>query len=215
MDNQYTRECFARVIASTQCPFAKKGQLHYGSTWTSQIEFSEQARIWTREMAKFTKLVPLTNPDGFVIGVLGKQTPGTLHELSHFVCHTLNDLTIQSRGSPLTKKEVTADGWQFSLQEIRMFLVVMSSVYPQTNSRYSPVPNSAFMFFQPEVAFDNFIPHSEHDPRTQRLKVVIRQDFIRAGKEYDIRITASSSEVSKYVKPLNLGDPIVEWWNDL
>jgi hypothetical protein len=44
---------------------------------------------------------------------------------------------------------------------------------------------------------------------------MIRQDFVRAGKEYDINIVANSSEASKYVKPLNLGDPAVEWWKDL
>jgi hypothetical protein len=215
MDNHDTRKIFADVIASTQCPFAKKGQVHYGSIWTPQFELSEQTLIWTHEMIAFVDVVPTINPDGFVIGALGTQAPDTLYELSHFVCHVLNDLTIQSRKSPLTQKEVTVDGWQFSFQKIRMFLVVMSSVYPQTNSRYSPVPNSTFMFFQPEVAFDNFMPHSEHDPRTRRLKTMIRQDFVRAGKEYDINIVASSSEASKYVKPLNLGDPVVEWWKDL
>jgi YqcI/YcgG family len=215
MDDSYTRKIFTDVIVSTQCPFAKKGRVHYGTTLIGQIEFTQQTKIWTQEMNSFIELVPVINPDGFVIGVHGEQSPKSLQELAHFVSNTLNELTIHSRGRPLQQNEVCAEGWQFSFCEIRMFLVVMSSVYPQTNSRYSPVPDSTFMFFQPEASFDNFMPHSEYDTRTQRLKLVIRQDFVRAGKEYDVTIVTSSSEVSKYVKPLNLGDSVVEWWKYL
>lgn len=71
------------------------------------------------------------------------------------------------------------------------------------------------MFFQPEASFDNFMPYSEHDQRTQHQKVAIRKTFVRADKEYDTTIVADSSEVAKYVKPLNLGDPVVEWWKHL
>ena len=215
MDDPNTRKLFANVITSTQCPFAKKGRVHYGTTWSGQIEFTQQTKIWTQEMTRFIELVSITNPDGFVIGVHGGQSPKTLHELSLFVCHTLNELTIQSHGNPLKQNEVCVDGWQFSFHGIRMFLVVMSSVYPQTNSRHSPLSHSTFMFFQPEVSFDNFMPHSVHDPRTQRQKKMIQKAFVSAGKEYDTMIVASSSEISKYVKPLNLGDPVVEWWKNL
>jgi hypothetical protein len=215
MDNPDTHKAFANVTTSTQCPFAKKGRIHYGTTWSGLIEFTEQIRVWTHEMTAFVQLVPTVNPDGFVIGVNGESSPKTRQELSLFVCRTLNELTIHSRGYPLTQKEVSTDGWQFFFRGIRMFLVVMSSVYLKTNSRYSPVPDSTFMFFQPETSFDNFMPHSEHDPRTQRQKAAIRNAFVRAGKEYDTAIVTSTSEVSKYVKPLNLGDAVVEWWKYL
>ncbi len=215
MDNPDTHKTFANVITSTQCLFAKKGQIHYGTTWSGLIEFAEQTKVWTHEITEFVQLVPILKPDGFVIGANGESSPKTLQELSLFVCRTLNELTVHSRGYDLSQKEVSTDGWQFSFQGIRMFLVVMSSVYPKTNSRYSPVPNSTFMFFQPEASFDNFMPHSEHDPRTQRQKKAIRNSFANAGKGYDITIATSTSEVSKYVKPLNLGDPVVEWWKHL
>ena len=215
MKNSVTQEFFSNIIDSTHCPFANKGTLNYGSLWPKQLELEMQIRIWNQEMTMFTDSVPTKNPDGFVIGAVGKQAPSTLHELTLFIRYVLNNLTIMSRGYHLTEKEVEENRWQFCFKGIRMFLVVMSSVYPRANSRYSPAPNSVFMFFQPEVAFNTFIPHSENDPKTQRLKEVIRRKFVCAGQEYDIDIVTNPSEASKYVKPLNLGEPVIKWWKDL
>lgn len=215
MSNQDMCARFADVISSTQCPFAKKGNLYYGSTWTPRLRLEEQVPIWAKEMVEFIRIMPSCNPDGFVVGGIGEQIPATIEKLSLFVSTVLKDFTTFDRGSPLLECEVAEHSWQFTFKGTRMFLVVMSSVYQSTNSRYSPIPESVFMFFQPEAAFDNFMPYHEHDPRTKHIKTRIRQEFVSAGKAYDVNIVTNPSEASKYIKPLNVGDPVVKWWKNL
>lgn len=206
---------FAEVINSTQCPFAKKGIIEYGSIWHGSLCLDEQIAVWGSELEIFVEKTINQNLDGFVVSGCGPQTPKTLEELSKFVCAVLSRLTQMSSGIPLKKRDIEQAEWQFLYKSTRMFLVVMSSIYDTTNSRYSPIPESVSLLFQPEKSFSNFMPHSEFDPRTVHLKGVIRRDFVTAGKVYDIAIVTNSLEAIKYVKPLYVGDEPIIWWKNL
>lgn len=205
-------QLFARLIKSTKCPFATKAQVEYGEMWSRDTDLPSMVHRWADELRTFVVKAHTAKLDGIILSGHGKHVPSDLHGLAECVRVILSGLTGLDRGTGLTQTEIEDPGWQFSFGGERMFLVTFASLYSANNARHSPVPDSMFMFFQPEFSFDHFMPYSEHDPRTHRLKAAIRRDFTSANMTYDLNIVGSCHEALKYIKPLNLDDPPVKWW---
>lgn len=210
--SENAEQLFIRLIKTTKCPFATKAQIGYGSVWRNGVDLTDMVPIWADEIGTFVATAHDSKLDGFILSGYGEHVPCNLEALAQFVRVVLFGLIKLDRGTEITSAEVEGLGWQFTFGGVRMFLATFASFYDVNNARHSPVSNSVFLFLQPELSFDRFMPYSEHDPRTQQLKAAIRSGFARAGVSYDQKIVESSSETLKYVKPLNLGDPSVEWW---
>lgn len=203
---------FSQIIKGTMCPFASKARVDYASLWDENTPLPDMIKLWHGELEKFSNAMHDSPFDGFVLVGVGDKIAQDIATLSEFVRTVLDGIAELDCGQTLDSQDIIQTDWQFTFSGQRMFLVTFASFYPENNPRHSSVNQSVIMFLQPEFSFDRFIPHSEHDPRTHRLKENIRRDFSLGGMPYDKSIVGSPHDPIKYIKPLNLGEAPVRWW---
>ncbi|KFZ32603.1 hypothetical protein JS44_00080 [Anoxybacillus flavithermus] len=69
------------------------------------------------------------------------------------------------------------------------------------------------MLLQPEFSFDHNGIHAGN-PKRELIKEKIRSKFRENGSEYNIDLVRQPLEVYKYVKPINIDDVPVRWWEE-
>ena len=104
----------------------------------------------------------------------------------------------------------------FKYSQLTFFITTFLPCYAEDNSRFTFGVQECFILFQPELsfAFKDLPPDTPRtawqNPKTSRDK--IRAAFRDAGREYLIRNTTAYPMCYDMIKPLNINDPIVEWW---
>jgi YqcI/YcgG family len=202
---------FENLRATTKCPFARVARLVGGS-------LSGRGGLERRILRLVPSLVRMTRDgrhrrlDGFVVHV-----PARLgSDLDRF-CQTFNRiLRILALHDPTGyncfEADILGEDWQFSFNETRFFVTAFGSFYESNHSRFSGRNDSGFIYFQPEYSFDHH-GISSSNPDRERLKKRIRDGFALSGAPYDVGLIRQPIEAYKYVKPLRIGDPPVQWWN--
>lgn len=204
---------FAQIINSTACPFAPKSKMEFSDKWDEGKSFDENIDTLAIRLKEFTNTCESREMDGFIMEVTGKDSPTDIESLAKLLKKTLTNLESRDEKSDKAlEKDILDPSWQFTFNGSRLFIITFAPFYPESSPRHSPRKDGTFIFFQPESSFHLHIPHPESDPRTVNLKVKIRDAFKKQGRPYDESIVNSKSDSLKYIKPLNIGDPVVKWW---
>ena len=144
---------------------------------------------------------------------MARTLAADLEMLSKTVNHVLRFLAKHDpTGHDCFVADVVAEDWQFSFNGTRFFITTFAPFYGSGHSRFSARQDSAFIYFQPEYSFDHHGVFAGN-PDRERLKERVRQAFANGGTEYSVILVKQPIEAYKYVKPLKVGDPPVEWWN--
>lgn len=208
-----TEAGFAKIVNSTHCPFAFKSNLEYAEKWEDGIDFEKNLISLSNRLISFTDVCDIIKLDGIVVEVKGLELIGDLKLLALNLKKILLGLnTLDPKSSNCMTRDISANSWQFEFNGKRIFMILFAPFYSETSPRNSLSDDSAFIFMQPESSFHTHIINPANSPQTIKLKDNIRESFAKSGKPYDLSIVTRESDAIKYIKPLNIGDPIVEWW---
>jgi hypothetical protein len=203
---------FEDLRRSTKCPFAHMARL-IGASLTGP------GNLDRRIIRLVPRLIRMTNEgrekrlDGFILRIPARSLAADLEMLSKTVNHVLRFLAKHDpTGCDCFVADVVAEDWQFSFNGTRFFITTFAPFYGTGHSRFSARQDSAFIYFQPEYSFDHHGVFAGN-PDRERLKERVRQAFANGGTEYSVILVKQPIEAYKYVKPLKVGDPPVEWWN--
>lgn len=207
-------ERFGKIKSSTYCPFAEKASIWTSEEWQNNKTLEENLDIAAKALTEFTSKCTNLHLDGFLIEIKGKENLGDINIFSRTLFQSLKYLSrIDPTENNCMENEIMQPDWQFSFNGQRMFIITFASFYTEKHSRFSYNTDTAFIFLQPESSFDfNIIPPAS-DPRVLKLKEKIRKDFRQNNRSYDETIADMEFEALKYIKPLNIGDPPIYWWN--
>lgn len=128
---------------------------------------------------------------------------------------TLSDLD-PAKVHCMNKSYMDKKGWIFEFNSVTMFITTFAPFYPASSSRYAFESEDCFIVFQPEISFAQHdlptdTPHTNWiNPETVRDR--IRIAFQKAGRGYTIRETIFYPVAHDIVKPMNEGEPLIEWW---
>jgi hypothetical protein len=204
---------FENLRRSTKCPFARAARL-VGCSLAGRGTLERRVMRLVPLLLRMTKEGRARRLDGFILQIPAHGFATDLAMLSRTVNRTLRALAEHDpTGSDcFAKRDVVAEDWQFSFNGTRFFITTFAPFYGPGHSRYSGRKDSAFIYFQPEYSFDHH-GISVANPDRERLKERVRCAFEESGVGYSIALVRQPIEAYKYVKPLKVGDPPVEWWN--
>jgi len=211
MDNE-TIDHFRPIKKKTNCLFARSAKVWGSKIWDDQLSLEDNVTNSLASLALFMKLAKGLHLDGFVFEIPGRDFNRNVHTFGDAVrriCFTINP-------HAMTRSYIDKKGWYFEIGKESIFLTTFSSCYNSNSSRYTYGVNSGFLLLQPEfsfawkdIGFDTATTNWD-DPQTMRDK--IRVEFKKNGQEYEIPNTIHYPASHHVVKPMNLGDPVVEWW---
>ena len=226
--------CFAgkdaeKLRAQVRCPFAKVSKL-----WENRFEWDVSKSI-EKNVEEFVEidLKPFVETiesleengdrpiDGIALEAPGNIYAKNLDTFSEFfrrVLVTINEESVsQLYGlEPDENGIFWDDGWQFTYESHRLFIITTAPFYGIHNSRFNYGIKSAVILFQPEGSFKHHLSREPNKRNRQRENA--RRNFEKHGQTYSTSksmLTDSEGkahEAPRYIKPLNLEDEPVRWW---
>lgn len=204
-------QSFQVIKTSTHCPFAASAKIWANPEWKKEKKMEENISDAIPHILRFIRVAVSEGLDGFVITAPGCY--GTsLKELAKFTRLTLKYLSDQDPANiHCMDKGVDGNEWQFSFNGQRFFVITFAPCYPATHSRYAFGMDATFIFLQPEHSFSKSkVPRGESPGK---LRDSIRKSFSDNNQPYFSNIITTELEAPRYVKPVNLHDKPVKWWD--
>lgn len=202
-------DLFEHLKQTTYCPFAATAKIERQVSWNHDLGFLENVQLHALALREFTEFAQERKYHGFAsrifIGPDAKSFETTRVTFKEYL-YGLASFD-QNCAECLAADKVNIN-WQFSFNNLRMFLNVFSPCYSLHHSKYIPSEDSIFIFFQPEYSFDL----CGSKPLTRSIVQSIRDKFKHMGKPYSGELIDYRIEAHIYMFPENLGDPPVIWW---
>jgi YqcI/YcgG family len=223
-----TLRAFETIQKETACPYAKQARLWGAPPWDEDKSIEENVDGIAVPLKKFVHLQRWEILDGFVIELSDDRLVGDMKCLSRTLRSILKALNLRDSCKPnLFEREVKSSDWNFEFLGARMFLIVFSPLYDRESSRETYGEKSTFVMLQPQKSIwekalrdDERNEQEKEEDRSVLVKIFsrrfanVRQRFAELGKPYDGPIMSAPFQAPRYIKPLRLGDPEIEWWKD-
>jgi hypothetical protein len=202
---------FAQIQNATECIFATTANMWGCSAYDDRLSLTDNLRAWLPLFTLFNRVAA-----DFKIDSLVFEFPGDFGDpVEKLGRTTLQVLDYLSANDPLgaacMEKNLEDSTWWFSFAGEKLFILTFGPCYPTTNSRYGFQTSHAYLVFQPIHAFSRHLPDGDLQ-KSRRSREEIRRRYTSAGRAYDLTITLSPYEIYRYVKPVHLGEPPVNWW---
>lgn len=205
---------FRETVVKTLCPFAQRAKIWGAPDVDDKKDFAHNVSQIADVLRRFCRVAPSEGLDGFVIRL---DMPAQIRDLTSFSSAFLE----LARGLGRANKEAGLDNpmewdisspeWRFTFGGVSFFITTFAPFYRGDHPRFSWCRNSAFIFLQPEFSFDHHGIHSGNHKRGS-IKESIRQYFSKNSIGYSSELVEQPLEALKYIKPLQLSDPPVKWW---
>jgi FPC/CPF motif-containing protein YcgG len=214
MQNHDPRHSFQRIIDLSQCAFAPRAKHDCLPPFPSDRPIADHIRSIRDELVQFVTSSRETRFDGFVCEFPDPKFGDTLDNLKRTVREVLNALSDQDpAGRHSMREDITKPEWFFSFAGERLYLVTFAPCYPADSSRRTLGDPTTYLVFQLHHSFERARPEGGEEI-VPKIKEVIRARHSAAGCPYDVAISLDPREAYRFVKPLKLGEPSVEWWHD-
>jgi hypothetical protein len=181
--------------------------------WTADESIAKNVKRMIPEFKEFIAQGPALELDGFVIEWPEGSYGSTLGALSRTTRQVLNAIWEED---PLRTKnwleDIETPNWFYSFSGQRLFVLATGPCYDHTSSRYTYGALSTYLLFQPQHSFQRRASPLESGTISRAHRNKIRQAFKATNQTYDLSITLGPIEAFRFVKPRNLGDPPVRWW---
>ncbi|MHC6225098.1 YqcI/YcgG family protein [Pseudomonas sp. X10] len=204
---------FKTLTNATHCPFALNAKLIFAEGIAGH-NISQYVTSNIVRFLKFCEHSKISGSDGFVFTFEGKVHGKNIEQLCNVLYLTLSTIARYDDFARMSMAtDFLADHWRFMACDNIFTVLAFSPCYPEHNSRYSFGVDRVFLLFQPSSTFAKF-----SDPHTSRLpaglKESIRERFSTANRRYDPSISSPDrSHALRFIRPMNLNDSPVEWWN--
>lgn len=204
-------KAFEPIRAASPCLFARSSRVIGCPAASATAGAQEIAALLAPGLSELCAHVAPSLVEGVVIELVDPGRGDTIAHLARTVRDVLNEVArVDDDARASMAEPIGAPDWWFRFAGVELLLVTFAPCYPAAHPRASFGP-STFLLFQPHAVFARRRPPgSEHFPVD--VKRAIREAFDASGRGYDARLSASSIEALKFVKPLHASDPPVEWW---
>lgn len=165
------------------------------------------------DLAKFSQVYELEKFSGFAFDAAAvdgsnlEKFNDCVHPFRSVLCALLE---IDGLDPSLLWANIEDYDWQYSLCGLRLFVNLFAPCYPPRHTKHLPVLDRIVLFLQPERSFDFCDVNSSRGDLRRR----IRERFAKAGRPYSGDLIDTRIEAHLYVFPLEIGDPIVRWWEE-
>jgi len=206
-------EAFESIRSASQCLFASTSRLLGCPVASPGASAAQLVALLAPAMAELCAQPQPYRIEGVVAEITEHERGATLGRLARTVYEVLFGLAGRDKDARACLEEpIGAPDWWFRFAGVELLLVTFAPCYGPSHPRCSFGP-STFLLFQPHAVFARRRPAgSENFP--VGTKQAIRRAFEHAGRPYDAQLSASAVESHKFVKPLRVGDPPVEWWRE-
>jgi hypothetical protein len=194
---------FTELVESTACPYARLADIHFipVAYASGATDFLETFRMYQSRLGE-----PKT--DAVIVAIGLSELGESIDEHAR----TFRQL-LQLLSGPSMSSDVLKPGWQLQIHQTRVFATMFSPIYPADNPRAISNGRYGYVMLQPEHSFHRLLPRDRLEPgQRMHIKSSIRDAFDRAGMPYDALDRDPPTEAQKYVKPLHIGDSMIEWW---
>jgi len=203
-------EAFMAVARGTPCPFALNANIEFARPWLSNQSFEENSEHLAADLKSFCANARQRNMHGLVleaaVGARALSTEGAWASMRMLM--TAIASRDRSASESLKSDRIECRGWQFTVDNTRLFVSLFAPCYPPGHTKHLPALDTVAIFFQPDFSFDLCGINSQDG----RVKNRVRALFERAGKRYDTELIDRRIESHIYVSPLQNGDSPVRWW---
>jgi hypothetical protein len=192
------------------CPYAASARLWAAPSWQPHFSLGDFVATVVPHLVRFSLVSQSIPLDGFLIAL-----PNTRYEtfpaLARLFNATLRYLhKLDPTPVPNHFDHVLHEDWQFTFNQQRFFIIVMSDLYDEKSTRETYAVEGSFIFLQPESSFAHYkIPRAA--PK-EPVREGIRTAFEEVGKSYRGKIIGTPFEAPRYLKPLSGVDQPCRWW---
>lgn len=211
--NDSISQRFSVLVNKTFCPYASSSKVWFAPGWDTSLSVRENTLRIIPYFDKFIEVGEEKELDIFVIEVRGSQSINNIYsfaDILYCVLHTMNESDPTSTNC-LTDS-IESMEWDFTYRQMEFFLPTFAPFYDANHVRYSQHKDSAFILFQPDYSFGRYGINSKNPKRFDITKG-IRETFEKNGFTYDIELISRSIKAVRYIKPHQIGDPPIRWWD--
>lgn len=202
-------ELFDHFKKTTLCPFASNSKIERMFHWDTSLTFIDNVKMHANSLKQFTHIAESEKFHGFVSRIfIGGGFESIEKTKAAFKDYLYGLADFDKDCFACLAKEKRDISWQFSFNNLRMFLNVFSPCYDRSHSKYLPSKHSIYIFFQPEYSFGLCGTRG----LDRSVKESIRKRFNKAGKGYDGVMIDQRIESLLYLFPMKMGDPPIAWW---
>lgn len=205
---------FSVLLSKTYCPFALNAKIVYSPDWEIDRGFLENIHRIVPNFIGFEEAAASEELDMYVMGIKDNHAVGNIQNAGRslkIVLETLRQYDNINQ-EPLVEGIETLE-WNFKFRNTNFFVPFFGSYYAQSNPRYSYSPDYGFIIFQPDHSFSRH-NISSRNPNRRNISESIRDAFNRGNVQYDLNLVIGTPKAIRYIKPLNIGDPVCRWWID-
>lgn len=197
-----------QIQARTNCPFARRAKIWAAKEWDDSKPFETNVFAAAEGLARFARISRFEGLDVFAIA-LPDRLGATVEVLASTTAQLLNRLAELGTEQPLSAEVVQNPNWQFSFAGESFFVTTHAACYPPNHSRHHYGCGRTVFAFHPEHSFDSPRFNVNGPP----IHDLVRTLFREGGQPYDVSAAMRSGlEAARYVKPIDLDAPVVEWW---
>jgi len=192
--------------------------------WNPSKSLEQNVQDNVELFADFLRLGKWLHLDGFVYEVRGEAYGRSVDAFGESVRRVLTSFSDRDPHGVrcMSKSYVHQFGWYFEYGNEQVFVTTFAPCYPSSSSRYQfeQHADSCFILFQPEYSFAWRNVDCFRDPNTNWTNPESSRDKIRcayaeSGRSY-LAVGKEAAVLQptafEIVKPLRLGEGIVEWW---
>lgn len=211
---------FAPIKKGSRCLFAKAARLWGSKDYDKTLTIEANVAASVPTLLQMLHRGEAEGLDGFVFEIrvtdLGADMEAFVACVRRVLC-AISDC--DPTGERSARKSYVGDrSWHFVFARFPIFVTTFAPCYGTNSSRftYDADPHSVFILLQPEYSFLRHdlpadTPHTAwNQPRTIRDR--IRVSFRNAGQPYEIPATVHYPASEHIVKPLEVGQPAIRWW---
>ena len=202
---------FRTIQENTRCPFAPAARLWGTPDWSLTDDVITNVSRLVPVMMRFCMVLRWETLDGIVAEITDRKLFSDIDTLAATLKTFLVALSSRDPAcaTPFSST-VRSEDWQFEFGGHRLFVIVFAPIYESDSTRETYGGQSTFVLLQPEKSFRNLkIPRDANAPVKRHQ---IRDLFAQAGKSYECLIVNQPFEAPRYLKPLHVGQPEVQWW---
>jgi len=201
---------FKEVQTSTACPFAREARMWGGPRWEARRSLSGNVESIIPYLISFTKVAARERLDGFVLAIDDPRLTTDMCALSQWFRRFLKAISARDkRPNSCFAGDIERPGWQFSFNDLRLFISVFSPLYSKQHSRHAS--SATFVVLQPKNSFDRYAIGSLF-PKSNTTKKEVRRRFREAGVSYLEDVIDSGIEAAVCLMPRWHGDICAAWW---
>lgn len=203
----------AEIIANTHCPFAKIANLSE-PIFIHSLEIQHEIKKHKQKIKHYFQNAQKSNSDALCIIFTCPQFGSTIENLSFYTREFFMALASEFGEFKLPGDiiDLNEKCWP-SIENERFFMVSFAACYPNTSPRFNHGDPYTFFFLQPVSSFERHA--KDRNAIQDDIRQKIQNLFAKNNQPYDGNISNLKNELVKMVAPMQLGDPIIQWWKSI